>query len=167
VAPVGEGSPPVNTNPERRCRKMELKLWSPFWSAEREIQTLFKRLERAFGSEPDVMAWKIVTDMFRDNGNLVVKAEIPGIDPEKDVQIAVEGDVLHIHGEKSMEKEVSGDDRFLKERAYGSFDRRIPLPDGVDADKVVATYDKGVLTVKVPMPAAAEPPIKKVPVIIS
>jgi HSP20 family protein len=105
--------------------------------------------------------------MYRENGDLVVTAELPGIDPEKDLKITVEADVLVIHGEKTVEKEVTEKDRYLKERSFGHFERRIPLPEGVDPDKLSARYDKGVLTVKVPLPTKVEPVKKQIPVAVN
>jgi HSP20 family protein len=144
---------------------MELKLWSPFFSLEKDMQSLMDRfLGEHKGEKFD---WRPTTDMYRENGTLVIKAELPGLDPAKDVEIAVEDDLLTIRGHKSADKEVIEKDRFMKERLFGSFERRIPLPDGVKADDIAAAYDKGVLTVKVPVPEKETPVPKRIPVSIS
>ena len=142
-------------------------MWTPLFTAEREMQSFFNRLEKFFGGQPELSAWRVATDMYRENGDLVINVELPGLDPAKDVQIELEGDVLHIRGEKTGEKEIRGENRYLKERLFGSFDRRIPLPDGVDVSAVKATFDKGVLTVKVAIPVEAETAPKKIPVTVT
>lgn len=92
----------------------------------------------------------------KENGNaLVVTAELPGVE-EKDVEVSLNGDILTISGEKRHEKEEKGDEFYRVERSYGSFRRSFSLPTSVDADKVEASYKKGVLTVTLPKAAAAE-----------
>jgi HSP20 family protein len=124
---------------------------------EKEMRSLFDRLPRLFGEEVE-MGFRPTTDVQTENGTMVVTVEVPGVDPEKDIEITLEGDMLTIKGEKTIEKEVDEKHRYLKERHYGSFLRRIPLPDGTSPDAVKATYDKGVLKVEVPMP---ETPIEQ------
>lgn len=125
-------------------------------------QSLF---ERAFGGEQTFPLHPTV-DVFSREGDFVVEVELAGIDPDKDVEVSVEDDVLVIKGEKSREREVAEADRYLFERSYGSFERRIPLPEGVDVDAISAGYEKGVLTVTAPVVAPAEHAAKKVPVTV-
>jgi HSP20 family protein len=66
-------------------------------------------------------------------------------------------DYLTIKGEKSEEKEISEEDRYMHERKYGKFVRRVPVPEGVSADKTTANYAKGILTVKVTLPEETKP----------
>ena len=144
---------------------MELKLWSPFFSLEKDMQSL---MDRFLGEQKSAkFDWRPTTDMYRENGTLVIKAELPGLDPAKDIEIAVEDDLLTIRGQKTAEQDVTEKDRFMKERMFGTFERRIPLPDGVRADDIAAAYDKGVLTVKVPVPAKEAPVAKRIAVSIS
>ena len=127
---------------------MELKVWTPFFDLDKEWRLFnFPRLigEHDFAFRPSI-------DIFRQEGELIVTAELPGIDPDKDVEISVEDDILTIKGEKTEETEVSEDSRYVHERAHGTFMRRIPLPTGVDPDKVIAGYEKGILTVRVSLP---------------
>jgi HSP20 family molecular chaperone IbpA len=86
-----------------------------------------------------------------DDGVCTVKAELPGIDPDRDVEITVDGGILRVHAERTKEKK----DKQRSEFRYGSFTRSVRLPAGVSEKDVSATYDKGVLTVKAPMPVAA------------
>jgi len=128
---------------------MELKVWTPFLDLDKEFRLFdFPRLiseGRDFPIRPSV-------DIVRKNGDMVVTAELPGLDPEKDIEVTVDGSVLSIKGEKTEEKEISEDDRYMHERSYGKFQRRISLPGGVSPDKVTADYDKGILTVHVGLP---------------
>jgi HSP20 family protein len=94
-------------------------------------------------------------DVTEDDKAFKVTAELPGLE-EKDVNVAVAGDMLTIKGEKSYEKEEKDKDRHISERAYGSFQRSFTLPDGVDADKITADLAKGVLTVTLPKTAQAQ-----------
>ncbi|MFH8387552.1 Hsp20/alpha crystallin family protein [Kitasatospora sp. NPDC018058] len=88
-----------------------------------------------------------------EDGAYVVKAELPGIDPDKDVKITFEGGVLTVHAERSKEKK----EKQRSEFRYGSFSRRIRLPEDVKEQEITASYDKGVLTVKAPIGEAEKP----------
>ena len=83
-----------------------------------------------------------------EDGVYTVKAELPGIDPDKDVEITVSDGVLTVHAERTEEKK----DKQRSEFRYGSFTRSVQLPSSVSEKDITATYDKGVLTVKAPMP---------------
>jgi HSP20 family molecular chaperone IbpA len=98
-----------------------------------------------------------VEDFVRDD-RYVVRAEIPGIDPEKDVELTVEGDYLTIAGHRREEKVEKNHSEFR----YGSFSRTLRLPAGTDASDITATYDDGVLEVSVPM--ATKEPSTRIPV---
>jgi HSP20 family protein len=142
-------------------KNMELKVWAPFLDLDKEFRLFdFPRMMsegREFPIRPSI-------DIVRKNGDLILTAELPGIDPEKDVEITVDGGVLSIKGEKFEEKEVSEDDRYMHERSYGKFQRRISLPGGVSPDKVTADYDNGVLTVHVSLPKEKEEVHRTIPV---
>jgi HSP20 family protein len=141
---------------DSRVRRKELRMaivrWAPFTaftSLEREMQDMLDR----FGTESKEFPWKPSMDVYRENGTLVLRAELPGIDPETDLTIDVEDNVLHIRGEKTFERELDETTRFIKERRFGSFRRDLMLPEGVDPGAVTASYEKGILTVEVPLPA--------------
>jgi HSP20 family protein len=91
-----------------------------------------------------------VEDEMKD-GTYELRAEIPGVDPEKDVDITVRDGLLTIKAERSEKKESNGRSEF----SYGSFMRSVTLPPGADEDAINASYDKGILTVSVPVNAAA------------
>jgi HSP20 family protein len=103
---------------------------------------------------------------FADDGDLVVRAELPGVDPDKDIEITVEGGLLTISGERRSQVKSEQKARHFSEMQYGSFSRTIPLPEGVSEKDVTATYREGILEVRLtlaqPAPAtpAARIPIK-------
>ncbi|MBF6150328.1 Hsp20/alpha crystallin family protein [Nocardia elegans] len=82
-----------------------------------------------------------------DDGHYVVRTEIPGIDPAKDVEVSVHGGLLTIKAERSESHEEKGRSEF----SYGSFERTVSLPEGAQDEGIDATYAKGILTVTVPM----------------
>jgi HSP20 family protein len=88
---------------------------------------------------------------FEDDGTRVIRAELPGVDPDKDVEITIEGDELRIRAERRQEEKVEEKGRLRSEFRYGSFARRLTLPAGAVADDVKATYHDGVLEVRVPI----------------
>jgi HSP20 family protein len=102
-------------------------------------------------------------DMTETNDAVDVTAELPGVDP-KDVDITVSGDLLTIKGEKKSEKEVKEKDYYCAERSYGAFTRSLMLPFEIDAAKVEANFDKGVLKLHVGKPASAKKEVKKISV---
>lgn len=98
----------------------------------------------------------IKVDEYRENGDLVIKAELPGIDPEKDLTITVADGMLALRAERKVTEDTEDKGYHRHELRYGTFARRLPLPDGVDAAAVRAAYKDGMLTVRVPMPAIEE-----------
>jgi len=99
---------------------------------------------------------------FREDGTLVVRAELAGIDPDKDVEISVSDHTLHIEAERREEEKKEGRDYVRQEFRYGSFVRDLPLPSGASEGDVKATYKDGILEVRVPMPEAK--PLTKIPI---
>lgn len=89
---------------------------------------------------------------YHDSGSYVVRAELPGIDPERDVDVSVTGDQLTIKARREEKTEHRGKDGYRSEFRYGSFSRTVTLPQGVRQDDVHATYSDGVLEVRVPVP---------------
>src|SRR5690606_21639489 len=88
-------------------------------------------------------------DVDRDGEDLVARFDLPGIDPARDVTVEAEGPRLIVHGERRDTHEEEDDGRRVREVRYGSFRRVVTLPSEVEADAVSATYDAGVLTVRV------------------
>lgn len=142
---------------------MQLQTWIPFLDLEKEIGSMLGRVPRRFGEE--IFPLRPTTDVVRHEDRLVVTMELPGIDAEE-VQIEVSDGLLSVAGEKTIEEERKEEDRYVSERRYGRFERRIPLPEGVDEDAIEAGYVRGVLTITVPLPAERTSEPHKVPVVV-
>jgi HSP20 family protein len=128
-----------------------------------EMDEMFQRFagEAEFGTGKRLMEWAPRIDVEETDKEIVVKADLPGVDP-KDVEVTVRDNALVIRGEKKEEKEEKRKNYHRVERFAGQFFRAIPLPAGADAEKVSATGAKGVVTVTIPKAPGALP--KKVPV---
>jgi HSP20 family protein len=127
--------------------------WAPFGAfteLEQEMQTLLDH----FGGRPwlEGFGWRPDTDIYRDDMTLVVEVDLPGIDPSVDLHLNVAGSVLRIEGEKCESRAIEDTNRYLRERRCGCFCRSVMLPDGVDAASVIAHYENGTLTVRIPIP---------------
>lgn len=99
-----------------------------------------------------------------DAGTYVLRAELPGIDPDKDVEITVQDGMLHVQAERTENKEDRDKTGFRSEFRYGRFERTLPLPVGAVVEDVKATYKDGVLEVRVPCPKASPSATATVPV---
>ena len=150
---------------------MTLVRWEPFQNLV-SIQDRMNRIfDEAFhgqrgGSEDDWALggnWAPAVDIFEHEGNIVLKAELPGIDP-KDVDVQFENGTLTLRGERKFEPDAKEDNFRRVERVYGSFVRSFALPRTLDAEKVEAHYRNGVLEVKLPKRPEAKPKQIKVAV---
>ena len=110
---------------------------------------------RSFGLAPYVNV-----EDYVEEGTYVLRADMPGIDPEKDVEVTIEGDMVTIHGERREEQK----DKNHHELHYGSFSRSVQLPQGTKPEEVVAKYVDGVLEVRIPMATSEEVASRKVPI---
>lgn len=105
-----------------------------------------------------VMLWPTLTDdiirveEYVDGKTLVVKAEVPGVDPERDIDVSVTDGVLHIQAERREEEKREDRDFYRHELRYGSVSRDLPLPEGTTEADVVAKYTDGILEIRVPLP---------------
>ena len=93
--------------------------------------------------------WAPAVDMYETKDAVVVAAELPGL-VEKDIHLSIVGDVLNVRGERHWNQEVKQENYYRGERWYGKFERSLPLPMPVQADKVTAKYRDGVLTITLP-----------------
>ncbi len=100
-------------------------------------------------------------DIYENGDNLVLKAELPGVNPD-DVEIRVEDNTLYLKGERKFEKEVKEQNYHRVERSYGTFTRTFSLPNSIDSDKVAANYKDGVLTLTMPKKEEAKPKTIKI-----
>jgi HSP20 family protein len=144
--------------PEKEDIVTMAALMRPLRDLERWARNLESRFPRLFDEEEGQEFWPKI-ESFVKEGNLVVRADMPGIDP-KDVEITVLGNVLTVKGERKQEKEIKKEDYLRRETSYGAFERRMTLPEGVTPDKIRATFKNGV--VEVTMPAAKGMEAKKI-----
>jgi HSP20 family protein len=121
-----------------------------------QINRLFTDSFERSGEESNLTSWAPAVDIFETEHELVVKADLPEIDP-RDLDIRVENNILSIRGERKFESKVS-EDRYLRvERAYGSFSRSFSLANTVNSEAIKADYQNGVLTLTVPKREEAKP----------
>ena len=132
------------------------------WSPTRQFHfhnepDLFDSLMR--GTEEAVQpvrSWLPTADGWIENGTYVIQLALPGVDP-KDVEVAWMDNVLSVKGERKADHDTTEKDYFVREMAYGAFQRSFKLPEGVDAAEVKAKHANGMLEVRVPAPRAAKP----------
>jgi HSP20 family protein len=135
------------------------------WDPYRDIVTLRDRMNRLFedmsgarSEEKDIMggAWAPSVDIYENENEVVLAAEIPGVD-EKDVEIKVEDNNLTLRGERKFEKETKEENYHRIERSYGSFFRSFSLPGYIDQDRIEAEHENGVLKIRMPKRAELKP----------
>ena len=147
---------------------MAIVRWEPLrdlMTAQREFDRLFREAfsPATGGGEVSTRTWAPPVDIYEDGENLVLKAELPGINPD-DVEVRVEDNTLYLKGERKFEKEVKEENYHRVERAYGNFARTFSLPNTIDSDKVAANYKDGVLTLTMPKREEAKPKSIKITV---
>jgi HSP20 family protein len=127
------------------------------------LQRLNRILDEAFGGLPFpeqgnviTSTWFAPTDVSEDENNLRITMELPGVDPD-DVRLSLENNILTIRGEKKQQAEENNERVHRFERTYGMFERTFALPNTVDAERVEARYENGVLNVTIPKAERAKP----------
>lgn len=123
----------------------------------------FDLLERLFEGDRGAPGAIRVEELV-DGNDLIVRAELPGVDPEKDVDISVQDHSLLINAHRQERKEEKEKGSYRSEFRYGSFSRTLPLPEGVTDQDIQATYRDGVLEVRVPVPEQKQAAAKKIEV---
>ena len=141
---------------------MNITKWDPF----KDLMTLQDRMNRLFedsirgARESDggltSAAWSPAVDIFETENEVILKAELPGVD-QKSIDIHVENNTLTLRGERKLEKETKQENYHRIERAYGSFFRSFTLPGTIDQEKIHAGYQDGVLTVQMPKREETKP----------
>ena len=126
---------------------MAIIRWDPFREMT-SFEDQFNRLWRNV-SERRQESWLPAVDVFDTKDAVVLKAELAGMNPD-DIQIEVDDNVLTIKGERKFEEKVDNDRYYRVERRFGSFQRSLALPQGVKADDIQASYEDGILEVRVP-----------------
>ena len=130
----------------------------------REVDSLQSEMNRVFdaffggtgGNAGSVRRWVPAMDLVERDDRLVLRADLPGMD-RGDVAIEIKDGVLTVSGERKAEHEDKADGYYRVERAFGSFSRSLSLPDGIDAEKIAAEFDRGVLEVSIPKPEERKP----------
>jgi HSP20 family protein len=135
-----------------------LNRWEPF----RTTSGLESQVNRIFGElfdlsqESNLTAWAPAVDIFENEHELVVKADLPDVKPEE-LDIRVENNILTIRGERKFEKKVDEKNYLRVERSYGSFARSFSLANTVNSEAIKADYKDGVLTLTIPKREEAKP----------
>ena len=147
---------------------MAIVKWEPFrdlMTARKDFDRLFREaFSPLFGeTELSTRSWAPAVDIYETDNDIVLKAELPGVDP-KDVEVRVEDNTLYLKGERKHEKEVKEQNYHRVERSYGSFARSFSLPNSINADKVKAEYKDGLLTLTLPKREEAKPKTIKIDV---
>jgi len=145
-----------------------MERWEPVWNFN-DIQGEVNRLLDGFFGRPSAVAagermWAPLADMYETKDDLFVTFELPGI-REKEVSVAITGDLLTVKGERKLEHDLKGDGYYRLERLYGKFERSVPLPIPVQSDKVKATYRDGVLEIRLPKVETVKPKEIKIDVL--
>ena len=155
-----------------------LPAWRPFESLRREIDRLFEDFDGAFWRSPLRRSWLDMDPFHGGRGALEalpavdvtetdkayeIVAELPGMD-QNNIEVKLANGMVTIKGEKQDDKEEKKKDYYMRERSFGSFQRTFPVPDGVDTDKIDASFKKGVLTITLPKSAEAQKSEKKITV---
>lgn len=143
--------------------------WDPFTdiavSWQKDIDRMFRGLAESFGTTRAAdqrVDWLPAADVLTKGEDLVIRLELPGIDPDKDVEIMVEDGTLHVRGQRQETEEEKGEGYIRRETSFGMFERVLPLPPGAKTDDLKATYNDGILEIVVP--GAAKRPTQRIPV---
>jgi len=116
---------------------------------ERRLDSVLRRFFEQDGSRGTT--WTPAYDAYVRDGNLVVRCDVPGVDPG-DIHVAVTGRTLVISGDRKPAEQIPAEDYWCRGIAYGSFECAVALPEDIDANAVRATYGNGVLNLEVPLP---------------
>ena len=136
---------------------------SPFGRLDRLFDEWMRSvpMRRSMGALWDPQAEEVISvDEYRDGQHQVIRAELPGIDPDKDVDLTVSDGMLRINAERRVEKDTEDKGYTRHELRYGRFTRLLPLPDGATESDISATYKDGILEIRVPVveqPTSKEP----------
>lgn len=142
-----------------------LSVWRPFNELERWRREVDRRLSDMFHEvgvpeTQTAVAYLPAIESFVKDNVLTIRADVPGLEA-KDIDLTVLDNVLTLKGERKEEKEIKKDQYLRREIAYGSFERRMTLPDGTDPEKIKATFKNGVI--EITMPIGKEVTAKKIP----
>jgi len=145
---------------------MAIVRWEPFQNMAASQDRFNRLFNEAFSNvfrpnESVTRAWSPAVDIYENDQNVVLKAELAGVDP-KDVEVRVENGTLYLEGQRKFESDVKDEDYHRIERSYGSFLRTFSLPTSVNAEQVTADFKDGVLTLTLAKHEAAKPKTIKI-----
>lgn len=147
------------------CQKEVLDMLTrrdPFREMIALQRSLDRLMENALGnSDWSTTEWGVALDVIEEEDDFIVKASVPGVDPE-DLEITFNNGILTIRGEVKDERETHKGEYQLRERRYGSFSRSINLPTSIKSDDISATYENGVLKLTLPKTEEVKP--RRIPV---
>ncbi|MFA5073363.1 MAG: Hsp20/alpha crystallin family protein [Nitrospirota bacterium] len=134
-----------------------LRRFDPFQELRSMQQEMDRIFNRALGVEPSHESgiWMPAAESFIREGNLVFRAELPGVDP-KHLDVSVTDRELIVKGERKQEKSTQEGEYGYQEIMYGSFERRFSLPEGAHTEDLKATYSNGILEITIPAPAVSK-----------
>ena len=142
-----------------RSRRRTPTIWNPF----REIEQMERMMDETFG-RPQIWrrlpeeeyVWSPTIEIYEKENNYIVRMELPGVNSE-DVDISMSGDTLTVKGERKLPEEIKDEEYQLCEVCYGSFTRTLTLPEPVNAEKIEAKFENGVLNLRIPKAEEAKP----------
>jgi HSP20 family protein len=142
-----------------RPRRRSTAVWSPF----REIEEMERMMEENFGRPTmwrrlpeEEYVWAPSIEMYEKNNSYILRLEIPGVDPE-DVDISLTGETLTVKGERKAPGDIQDEAYQVCEMCYGSFSRSITLPEPVDSANIKATFENGILDIRIPKAEESKP----------
>ncbi len=142
-----------------RPRRGSPMVWNPF----REMEQMERMMDEAFGRPiirrrlpEEEFIWSPAIEMYEKDNNYIVRMELPGIKPE-DVDISVSGETLTVKGQRNPPEDIKDEAYQLCETCYGNFTRSITLPESVNADKIEANFENGILDIRIPKAEEAKP----------
>ena len=167
---------PINVD-KKTAAPAPARMWAPFDTLRREIDRVFDDVHRGWGWPlgrhllgtepmwPQMTTWDIApaVDVAEKEKAYEITAELPGLE-QTDIELKVANGMLMLKGEKKDEKEAKEKDYYVSERRYGAFQRSFMLPEGIDPEKIVATFKNGVLTIEVPKTVEVQMAQKKIEV---
>src|ERR1019366_5500683 len=178
IRPLGTSGPSGRKTPDGCWNRKTVVTMALVKNGSSKHEVTPRRLEifdRFFDDWPDMFRRPVVfwpergldsmgVEEFTEDGTLVVRVELAGIDPDKDVEVSVQDDILHIAAERREEEKTEDRNYVRRDLRYGSFHRDLPLPKGASQADVKAGYKDGILEVRVPAPAEESAASFKIPI---
>lgn len=130
--------------------------WDPFRSINKELSSLHREVDDlfrktfGFGTESKGNGMSPTVNTYLKENTFCIEAELPGVS-KRDLEVSVDGDMLTLRGERKENKEIREEEYILRESQFGTFLRRLPLPEGADTEQIDASFERGVLKISMPL----------------